>query len=233
MKVRIAFIGTGGIAQAHMERLSRIPDVEFVGMCDIDEEKARGTSVTYGGRVYTDYHKMLEELEVETEKDETKKLARNPRHLGSRTLREFVRYYKPDVHIFAHVHKQGGKVLTKNGTMFCNVSHLSSLPYRLTGRKFLFLRLTKEEVTFFFDSVVIKNLSFQDFHLCQQLCLTHWQAVLKQLLMWQPVNRTALQTLSLAMQNLLPQPLFQIIMFQGIRSQIFSQNRESGILLWI
>jgi len=106
---------------------------------------------------------LLEELEVETEKDETKKLARNPRHLGSRTLREFVRYYKPDVHIFAHVHKQGGKVLTKNGTMFCNVSHLSSLPYRLTGRKFLFLRLTKEEVTFFFDSVVIKNLSFQDF----------------------------------------------------------------------
>ena len=65
MKVRIAFIGTGGIAQAHMERLSRIPGVEFVGMCDIDEEKARGTSVNYGGRVYTDYHKMLEELEVD------------------------------------------------------------------------------------------------------------------------------------------------------------------------
>lgn len=48
-------------------------------------------------------------------------------------------------------------------TAFFDVSHLSSPPYKLTGRKFLTLRLTKDETEYTFDSFVNKNLSFKDF----------------------------------------------------------------------
>jgi len=65
MGVKIGFIGCGGIANAHMNVLSQIEDVEFVGMCDIDEERAKKASSNYGGKVYTDYKKMLEEIEID------------------------------------------------------------------------------------------------------------------------------------------------------------------------
>lgn len=64
-KVRIGFIGCGGIANAHMERLSKIGEVEFACMCDIVEEKAKMASKKYGGKVYTDYKKMLDEVEID------------------------------------------------------------------------------------------------------------------------------------------------------------------------
>lgn len=63
--MKIAFIGCGGIAGAHMIRLAQIPDVEFAAMCDIVEEKAKEASEKYGGKVYTDYHKMLDEVKVD------------------------------------------------------------------------------------------------------------------------------------------------------------------------
>ena len=107
---------------------------------------------------------ILEEEEQEKEIERARKRAtRNPRHLGSRMLKEFVRYYKPDIHIFSHVHKQGGKRITKDGTTFFNVSHLSPLPHRLTGRKYLSLELTKRNIISTFDSIVIKDLPFRDF----------------------------------------------------------------------
>ncbi len=63
--MRVAFIGCGGIANSHMLGLSRIEDVEFAGMCDIDKEKAEKASKNYGGKVYTDYHRMLDEIEID------------------------------------------------------------------------------------------------------------------------------------------------------------------------
>jgi len=70
----------------------------------------------------------------------------------------------PDIHIFAHVHKEGGKVHTDKATRFFNVSHISPLPYRLTGRKFLRMNITKESVSAAFDHVILeKNLPFDEF----------------------------------------------------------------------
>lgn len=110
---------------------------------------------------------ILEELEGETQpedKEPTKKTPTSIRHLGSRTISNFVKYYKPDLHIFGHVHKEGGKTETQEATRFFNVSHLSPLPYRLTGRKFLQLRITKENVVASFDHVIAeRNISFNDF----------------------------------------------------------------------
>ena len=110
---------------------------------------------------------ILEELKGETKQEreeDAKKTATSMRHLGSKTIAEFVRYYKPDIHIFAHVHKEGGKVHADKATKFFNVSHLSPLPYRLTGRKFLRLNITKESVSATFDHVILeRNLPFNEF----------------------------------------------------------------------
>ena len=65
MKVRIGFIGCGGIAGAHMERLAKLEEVEFVGMCDIERAKAENASKKYGGKVYTEFEKMLEEVKMD------------------------------------------------------------------------------------------------------------------------------------------------------------------------
>jgi len=110
---------------------------------------------------------LLEELkgEVKTEtKETTKKIPTTPRHLGSRIVRDFVRYYKPDIHIFGHVHKEGGKTQIQEATKFFNVSHLSSLPYRLTGRRFLQLKVTKENITSSFNHIITEsNIPFNEF----------------------------------------------------------------------
>ncbi len=65
MELRIGFIGCGGIAQAHMMRLKKIEGINFVGMCDLNEELARKCANEYGGNVYTDFRKMLNEENID------------------------------------------------------------------------------------------------------------------------------------------------------------------------
>jgi len=48
-----------------MERLARIKDVEFVGMCDVDEKKAAGAAGKYAGKVFTDYRRMLDQVKTD------------------------------------------------------------------------------------------------------------------------------------------------------------------------
>jgi len=65
MKVKVGFIGCGGIAGAHISSLAGMDDVEFVAFCDVVEEKAKQRAETYGGKVYTDYKKMVDEVEID------------------------------------------------------------------------------------------------------------------------------------------------------------------------
>ena len=44
MKVKLGFIGTGGMAGAHMRNLQTFDDIEFTAMCDVSEERAQGVS---------------------------------------------------------------------------------------------------------------------------------------------------------------------------------------------
>lgn len=60
MSVRMGFIGTGGIAQGHMDRLSQIEGVELVSFCDVNLDRARAAAEKFGGRAYSDFAKMLE-----------------------------------------------------------------------------------------------------------------------------------------------------------------------------
>ncbi|MEM4688970.1 MAG: Gfo/Idh/MocA family oxidoreductase [Thermofilaceae archaeon] len=59
-RLRIGFIGSGGIAAAHASRLARMEDVELAAFSDVDLGRARMLAERYGGRAYADWREMLE-----------------------------------------------------------------------------------------------------------------------------------------------------------------------------
>jgi hypothetical protein len=52
MAIRLGFIGTGGIAQGHMQRLSGIDGVEAVAHYDVIAERAQNSAEKWGGKPY-------------------------------------------------------------------------------------------------------------------------------------------------------------------------------------
>ena len=67
-KLRIGFIGTGGIANSHIKAYLNQPDVEIVCGADLIEGKARAFLNTYNlteAKDYTDYKVMLAENELD------------------------------------------------------------------------------------------------------------------------------------------------------------------------
>ena len=67
-KIRIGFIGTGGIAGSHISKYLEMPDVEVVAGCDIVPGKAEAFFKKFkveGARCYTDHVEMLEKEELD------------------------------------------------------------------------------------------------------------------------------------------------------------------------
>jgi UDP-N-acetyl-2-amino-2-deoxyglucuronate dehydrogenase len=64
-KVRIGFVGCGGIGGHHLKVWQKIEDAEIVAVCDIVEERARNASETYGGEVFTDMAEMLKKADID------------------------------------------------------------------------------------------------------------------------------------------------------------------------
>jgi len=65
MPVRIGFIGTGAIAQNHLQTLSENSDAQLVAYCDLDVERAKTAAEEYGGSAYRDFEKMLDGEELD------------------------------------------------------------------------------------------------------------------------------------------------------------------------
>jgi predicted dehydrogenase len=65
VKVRVGFIGCGGIAQVHADRLAKMEGVELAAFSDAIAERARAFAEKYGGRAYADYHEMLEKEKLD------------------------------------------------------------------------------------------------------------------------------------------------------------------------
>jgi len=64
--VRVAVIGTGGIAGAHLDAYSKVPDAEVVAVCDIIPERAESAAKKWNvPKWFTDYRKVLQLPEVE------------------------------------------------------------------------------------------------------------------------------------------------------------------------
>jgi len=59
-KTRIGIIGTGGISHAHMGAYAADERAQFVGMADLDLERARRAAAEFGARAYDDYAAMLD-----------------------------------------------------------------------------------------------------------------------------------------------------------------------------
>lgn len=58
--MKIAFIGTGGIATAHADGLCKRNDVQFVGAFDVAPERAKSFAGQYGGAPYAGMARMLD-----------------------------------------------------------------------------------------------------------------------------------------------------------------------------
>lgn len=65
MSTRIGFIGTGGIAQGHMKRLSEVADVEMAGYADVQLDRAEKAAADFGGQAFDDYRKLLDNVKLD------------------------------------------------------------------------------------------------------------------------------------------------------------------------
>ena len=63
--VRIGFVGSGGIAGAHMHQLATLRNAKLVGFCDIDATRAGKAAENYGGTAYTSHEEMYEEEDLD------------------------------------------------------------------------------------------------------------------------------------------------------------------------
>jgi predicted dehydrogenase len=61
MALRLGFIGTGGIANRHLEEAQRNPDIEMVGYCDTALERAQAAADRFGGAVYQDFRDLYDQ----------------------------------------------------------------------------------------------------------------------------------------------------------------------------
>jgi predicted dehydrogenase len=65
-KLRVGFIGTGGIGRHHMKYLAGYPDVEVVAGADTSEAALKAERKDHGlARTYTSYQKMLKEEKLD------------------------------------------------------------------------------------------------------------------------------------------------------------------------
>jgi predicted dehydrogenase len=59
-KVKVGFVGVGGIAGVHLENVSKNSHADIVAVCDIAEESAKKKGLQYNASAYTDLDEMLE-----------------------------------------------------------------------------------------------------------------------------------------------------------------------------
>ncbi len=60
MVVNIGFVGCGGIARAHVQRLTKIPEAKMVAFCDVVTQKAEDLAEQVGAKAYSDLQQMLD-----------------------------------------------------------------------------------------------------------------------------------------------------------------------------
>jgi UDP-N-acetyl-2-amino-2-deoxyglucuronate dehydrogenase len=63
--MNFAIIGCGRIAPRHGQALQLIPNTKIVAVCDIIEQRAVNYAKNFGGEIYTDYHRLLEQNDID------------------------------------------------------------------------------------------------------------------------------------------------------------------------
>jgi len=60
MPIRVAFVGSGGMANAHTGAMEGIKNVKFAGFCDLNQERGKALADKYGAPFFTDPEKMIQ-----------------------------------------------------------------------------------------------------------------------------------------------------------------------------
>lgn len=55
----VAIIGAGGITDVHLQNIDAVDDVDVVGVCDLDEARAKAIAEPRGATTYTDHEEMF------------------------------------------------------------------------------------------------------------------------------------------------------------------------------
>lgn len=66
-KLRVGIIGVG-IGQAHIKGYRKVPNVDIVALCDVNEERAQGVAREFRldeAKIYTDYRAMLDDANLD------------------------------------------------------------------------------------------------------------------------------------------------------------------------
>ncbi|KPJ64776.1 hypothetical protein AMK68_00565 [candidate division KD3-62 bacterium DG_56] len=62
-KTKVAFVGSGGMAESHSQALARMKDVQIVGYCDVNLRLARAKAAQHGGAAFRDPAEMFDTVE--------------------------------------------------------------------------------------------------------------------------------------------------------------------------
>ena len=61
MVMKVGIVGCGGIAPLHIRAYKKLPDVDVVALCDLNQQRARDLSARFRiGKTYEDYWRMFE-----------------------------------------------------------------------------------------------------------------------------------------------------------------------------
>ena len=63
--VRVGFVGTGGIANFHMNHLEKMDDVKVVAVCDVVEEKVKAASDRFSAPAFACHEEMLDKVPMD------------------------------------------------------------------------------------------------------------------------------------------------------------------------
>lgn len=64
-KVKVGFIGCGGIAQFHFGHMEKMDNAQVVAACDLIEERANKTAARFQAKAYTSYKDMFEREQLD------------------------------------------------------------------------------------------------------------------------------------------------------------------------
>lgn len=64
-KVRVGFVGAGGVATNHFKALAKMRDVQMAAFCDINRRRLKEVTSEYGGEGFTDAGKMYDTMDLD------------------------------------------------------------------------------------------------------------------------------------------------------------------------
>jgi predicted dehydrogenase len=62
--LRAGVIGVGHLGQYHAQKYAALPDIDLIGVIDTDPQQASHVASTLNTRSYTDYHELLDQLDL-------------------------------------------------------------------------------------------------------------------------------------------------------------------------